>query len=105
MPTGRSPGLKRIMHPPAERWIGATWTAQRLPKPPRTQDSRLDSDSCALITACLAVRSYFTTRMVPPAERWSGGRWTIQRAAQPAGRTSAGLTGVSCPPPSLDPRR
>jgi hypothetical protein len=81
----------------AERWDGASWTAQIPPNPQGTTASGLSGVSCTSATACTAVGGYdsSTGTSLTLAERWNGTSWRIQTPV--FGVINSGLAAVSCP--------
>ena len=87
----------------AERWNGSRWSIQNIPTPRGASSGALSGVSCASRRVCVAVGSYTdgTGRRVTLAERWNGSRWSLQRTPNRAGSAGSGLSGVSCPSPSV----
>jgi Subtilase family len=89
--------------PLAERWNGASWTAQEPPNPSGSKERFLKSVSCASATACAAV-GYLENSAgedAPFAEIWNGTSWSLQEVPSPKGVVKRSyryllLTGVSC---------
>jgi hypothetical protein len=88
----------------AERWNGKTWAIQRLPEPPGTLSSYLNSISCSSPVTCTAVgRSVLGPHpgTLTLAERWNGKTWAIQHTPNPPRGNLPGagsnLNAVSCP--------
>ncbi len=82
----------------AERWTGARWSLQTLPRP-IDRPSELNGVSCTSMNACTAVGFYAKHASAPSrpmVERWNGIKWSFQRTPNPTGVTSSELEGVSC---------
>ncbi len=78
----------------AEHWNGATWQVEPTPDT-GTNDSMLNSVSCATARNCTAVGTAFNASL---AEHWNGSVWQIEPTPTPAGALSLDLNGVSCAP-------
>ncbi|MGH9297571.1 MAG: hypothetical protein ACRDZP_06285 [Acidimicrobiales bacterium] len=78
----------------AERWNGAGWHLQAVPKPVSTE---LFGVSCSGVHACIAVgyeTSSSGTR--PVAEEWNGTSWSMQSVPLPSGFSGGLLSAVAC---------
>jgi hypothetical protein len=85
--------------PVAERWNGATWTAQQMPKPPNAIGGELDGVSCPKANVCTAVGNA-AGGGAPFAEQWTAADgWTLEEIPLPNGWGD--LSAVSCPKPSV----
>jgi hypothetical protein len=70
------------------------WVVQPTPNPNVMRPHPYMTDvSCASATACMAVGTYFNSKMF--AERWSGTAWQVQSPSNPIGGKPR-LLGVSC---------
>jgi hypothetical protein len=85
----------------AERWNGASWSAQTIPNPSTATAVLLNGVSCTGPSACTAVGHYatgtgafFADQVL--AERWNGTTWTVQTTPLPSGTADATLGAVSC---------
>ncbi len=74
----------------AERWNGAKWTVQAMP---RVKNGFLAGISCSSARACTAV-GYDPSGTV--AVRWNGRKWALQRTQNLSGAKGIELVGVSC---------
>ncbi len=81
----------------AERWNGARWAIQPVPRPAGAASEQFLGVSCAAARACIAV-GYYTgaggTR--PFAEAWNGTKWHIQAVPLPRKSPGGILAAVSC---------
>jgi hypothetical protein len=86
---GRPPGGEYAL---AERWNGATWSAQSTSPPYKAVASEFAGVSCPSSTACAAVgwSDGYPETLV---ESWDGVSWSIPSTAN----TMEALNGVSCP--------
>ena len=85
----------------AERWNGARWAIQPVPRPLGAASERFSGVSCAEARACTAV-GYQTggsagTR--PVAKAWNGTRWHSQTVPLPPASPGGILAAVSCTSP------
>jgi hypothetical protein len=80
----------------AERWNGAKWEIQDVPRPAGAQITSLSAVSCTSATACTAVGYYNAggNTDLTLVERWNGTVWAIQPSPSPAAVSY--LLGVSC---------
>jgi hypothetical protein len=80
----------------AERWNGARWQIQTLPK--GLLRSWLFGVSCPAARACTAVGYFYNTATgtQPLAEGWNGTRWRAEHVPLPAGSNGGAFTAVSC---------
>lgn len=82
----------------AERWNGARWRIQAVP---RAASTELFGVSCSAARACTAVGRQNTrtggTRLL--AEAWNGTRWRVQAVPLPRGSPGGILAAVSCTSP------
>jgi hypothetical protein len=78
----------------AERWSGARWAVQVIPRSPGSTNARLFAVSCPTARVCAAVGS--SGKNLPLAERWNGTRWAAQPSPRPAGTGGSELVGISC---------
>jgi hypothetical protein len=86
--------------PIADRWDGATWSAEVLPHHAGDQFMDIEGVSCSDSNDCVAVGLVYVGnayRML--IERWNGVTWTMETAPEvrdAALKASADLRGVSC---------
>jgi hypothetical protein len=81
----------------AETWNGKSWAIKKSTNPAGGQFLELSAVSCASVTACTAVGSYFNSSgSVTLAEAWNGKNWATQTTPDPSGSTGSELSGVSC---------
>jgi hypothetical protein len=86
--------------PIAERWNGATWTAQQMQRPPNTVGGQLDGVSCPKADVCTAVGTA-AGGGVPFAEHWTAADgWSLEDVPLPNDGW-ADLVAVSCPKPNV----
>jgi hypothetical protein len=87
-----------VVVPLAERWNGASWRIQAVPRPAAATASGLFAISCHSALACTAVGSYnvSTGQALPLAEIWNGKSWHAEATPSPAGAAATELGGVSC---------
>jgi hypothetical protein len=78
----------------AEQWNGTSWTIQKTPTLPASDQAALYSVSCPAVNACMATGSYKKDGVLTTLiERWNGTRWAIE----PALPTGLGIGRISCP--------
>jgi hypothetical protein len=88
----------QFQFPLVERWDGAAWTIQAIPRPGRSSHTGLDGVSCRTATSCIAVGQYTNSggAIVTLAEHWNGTAWQVQSTPNPAGSALSQLDGVWC---------
>jgi hypothetical protein len=97
MATGYFENSSEKYVPLAEKWNGASWTAQEPPNPAGVKEGVLWGVTCTAATACTAVGRFVSSeKWVPLAERWNGTAWSAQEPPAPTGAKENTLNGVSC---------
>jgi hypothetical protein len=82
----------------AERWNGAGWRNQPIPRLPGEPAVELAGVACASDTSCTAA-GFFTTITgidIMLADHWNGARWARQMTLYPVGARYVRFAGVSC---------
>jgi hypothetical protein len=83
--------------PLAERWNGATWSAQSAPNPAQANSNGLRGMSCPSSSDCIAVgQGNGAGTPFTLAERWRNGRWRLLAVPNPAGAAENQLNGIAC---------
>jgi hypothetical protein len=82
----------------AQRWNGASWSAQTPAAPGGAQAVELFGVNCYSSTACKAVGTYRDSSAVnrTVAYNYSGGSWSRETTIDPTGFQAASLIGVDC---------
>ena len=83
--------------PVAQRWNGASWSAQAPAKKSGTLPTRLFGDDCPSETRCMAVGNYQGPEgPVTVAELWNENKWAVHTTPVPSEATSSELVAVGC---------
>jgi hypothetical protein len=85
----------------AERWNGARWAIQPVPRPLGAASEQFSGVSCSAARACTAVgfQTGGSAGTRPVAEAWNGTRWHSQAVPLPHASPGGILAAVSCTSP------